>query len=276
MSAELRKRILVAVVGVPFALYIAYVGSLFFTLLIALVSVLIVRELSRLLRHLNWHAVPWITYATTLSLLTVAHYANTKGLTLVVYVALILGGIASLRPDALRGARRLIPTFYVSLAVGFPFATVIMIRDSSIWESNFAGMVMIMMVVGGVWIVDTAAYFVGRSLGKHKLAPNLSPNKTIEGALGSVLSGALFAYLWGLLIADQVSIPHRLVIGLIIGTMSVVGDLTQSMLKRAAGVKDSGSMFPGHGGVYDRFDSLLFVAPTVYLYLLAIGLIQMP
>ncbi|MCB2198190.1 phosphatidate cytidylyltransferase [bacterium] len=276
MSADLRKRLQVAVLGVPFGILAAYVGDWFFSLMILVVSSLIIRELSRLLRKLDWHSIPWLSYVTNASLIAVAHFYTLRELSLVVIIAVVIGGLSSLRGDALRGARRLIPTFYVSFAVGYPVATLVMIRDSVTWESNFAGMAMIMMIIGGVWIVDTCAYFVGRSFGRHKLAPRLSPNKTIEGALGSLFGGALFAALWGLMIQHQVGIWHRIVIGLLIGSVSVLGDLVQSMLKRAAGVKDSGSMFPGHGGVYDRFDSLLFVAPTVFIYMLAAGLLVIP
>lgn len=273
MSADLRKRLQVAVVGVPFGILAAYVGDWFFSLMIVVVSSLIIRELSRLLRKLDWHSIPWLSYATNIALIAVAHFFTLRELSLVVIVALVIGGLSSLRGDALRGARRLIPTFYVSFAVGFPVATLVMIRESVTWETNFSGMVMIMMIIGGVWIVDTCAYFVGRGLGRHKLAPRLSPNKTIEGALGSLIGGAVFAALWGMMVHQQVGLWHRVVIGLLIGSVSVLGDLVQSMLKRAAQVKDSGSMIPGHGGVYDRFDSLLFVAPTVFIYMYAAGLL---
>ena len=116
-----------------------------------------------------------------------------------------------------------------------------------------------------VWMTDTGAYLVGRKWGRHKLAPSLSPNKTIEGSLGglalALLTGALFG-LW-------IHLPLRdgLMVGLIAGVMGQVGDLFESALKREIGIKDFGGIMPGHGGALDRFDSLLFVTPLAFCYL---------
>ena len=116
---------------------------------------------------------------------------------------------------------------------------------------------------------DTGGYFAGRALGKHKLAPRLSPKKTIEGYIGGVLLGCI-----GVWVAQQsfeVCADLTLIDGLILGcvgvSLGVAGDLFESMLKRATGVKDSGTLIPGHGGVLDRVDALLFVSPFVYLYI---------
>ena len=116
-----------------------------------------------------------------------------------------------------------------------------------------------------VWMTDTGAYLVGRKWGRHKLAPALSPNKTIEGSLGglalALLTGALFG-LW-------IHLPLRdgLAVGLIAGVMGQAGDLFESALKREIGIKDFGGIMPGHGGALDRFDSLLFVTPLAFCYL---------
>jgi phosphatidate cytidylyltransferase len=116
-----------------------------------------------------------------------------------------------------------------------------------------------------VWATDTFAYLVGRSLGRRKLAPTLSPGKTVEGSLGgllgAMLAGAVFAH-W-----IHLSFPHGLVVGAIAGTVGQMGDLFESALKREIGLKDFGNLLPGHGGILDRFDSLLFVTPLAYLYL---------
>jgi len=117
----------------------------------------------------------------------------------------------------------------------------------------------------GVWTNDTMAYVCGRLFGKHKLYPSVSPNKTIEGFVGGVLFSGLalsiFAYFNDAL-TWQIS-----VLGLLIGVSSTLGDLFESFLKRHFGVKDSGNILPGHGGILDRFDGVLFAAPISYLYL---------
>jgi len=119
---------------------------------------------------------------------------------------------------------------------------------------------------------DIGAFFAGRSLGKHKLAPRVSPGKTWEGALGGLLSVALVA-LAGVL---HLSLPVAagVAFGCAVGIFSVIGDLTESMFKRAAGLKDSGSVLPGHGGILDRIDSLTAAAPLYALGLLEAGVIE--
>ncbi|GIV76149.1 phosphatidate cytidylyltransferase [Litorilinea aerophila] len=114
------------------------------------------------------------------------------------------------------------------------------------------------------WINDTGAYFTGVTVGRHKLWPRLSPKKTWEGTvggwMGAALSGGLFAWLMPL----PLSVPAGVAIGFVCGVLALFGDLAVSMIKRQVGVKDSGRFFPGHGGMLDRLDSLLFVLPFVY------------
>lgn len=122
-----------------------------------------------------------------------------------------------------------------------------------------------------VWATDTFAYFVGRGLGRHKLAPNLSPKKTIEGAIGGFIGAALIGAAAGFWI--HLPLKDGIVIGAMAGIVGPIGDLFESALKREIGIKDFGTVIPGHGGALDRFDSLLFVAPLAYLYLRLIALV---
>ena len=125
---------------------------------------------------------------------------------------------------------------------------------------------------------DTGAYFAGRSLGRHKLAPKVSPNKTWEGSVGGVLAAvAGMAVLYGLrgALRGVVMLPAwpvlvYVLVGVVLAVIGQVGDLAESMLKRDAGVKDSGGIFPGHGGVLDRCDGILFAAPALY-YMVLLG-----
>ncbi|HEY4484806.1 MAG TPA: phosphatidate cytidylyltransferase, partial [Nitrospiria bacterium] len=118
------------------------------------------------------------------------------------------------------------------------------------------------------WAGDTGAYYVGKSLGRRRLAPRVSPNKTVEGAIGGWLAGVLVAYLAQRWFLPILSVRESLVIGGLLGIVGQLGDLTESMFKRGSGVKDSGHFLPGHGGVLDKLDSLIFTAPTFYYYLL--------
>jgi phosphatidate cytidylyltransferase len=113
---------------------------------------------------------------------------------------------------------------------------------------------------------DSAAYYAGRTLGRHKLAPRISPQKTIEGSLGGVAANLLVTFIFHRILFIRYPFLHLATLGLTIGLVSQVGDLLESMFKRTAGVKDSGIIFPGHGGLLDRIDSLLLPAPIVYFF----------
>lgn len=121
------------------------------------------------------------------------------------------------------------------------------------------------LLLATTWSTDTAAYFVGMNFGRRKLAPGLSPKKTVEGSLGGVAGSVLAALVVGL-ITPRMAFYNYIFVGLLVGVVGQVGDLFESALKRQAGIKDSGTIIPGHGGVLDRFDSMLFTAPVVYYY----------
>jgi phosphatidate cytidylyltransferase len=117
---------------------------------------------------------------------------------------------------------------------------------------------------------DTAAYFVGRALGRHKLAPRISPGKTWEGAIGGVIGGVIIGLLFTLPIPLQLPLGYgtAVLLGVLISVFGQLGDLAESLLKRGTGVKDSGGLMPGHGGLLDRMDSVVFAGAVVYFYYL--------
>jgi phosphatidate cytidylyltransferase len=135
---------------------------------------------------------------------------------------------------------------------------------------HFAGAWWLLFVMFIVWGADSGAYMFGRLFGKHKLAPKVSPGKTWEGFFGGLLSSAIIAWLFAMLAPLTVS-PGTLVICAVIATLaSVLGDLTESMFKREAGIKDSGNLIPGHGGILDRIDSLTAAVPVFACLLLLV------
>lgn len=177
----------------------------------------------------------------------------------VMYVGFFLSSLVGIRQ--LFGGDPLVSTMATS-APGFDAGS----------DLSISGAYMLMAVLVSIWICDSAAYYVGRAFGRHKLAPKISPKKTWEGAVG----GAVFAiasmigfqeFLLGFL-----SIADAIVLGLIVGVLGQVGDLAESHFKRDAGVKDSSQLIPGHGGVFDRLDSLMFVSPLVYAYIVIISM----
>jgi phosphatidate cytidylyltransferase len=118
-----------------------------------------------------------------------------------------------------------------------------------------------------VWVTDTGAYAVGRAIGRHRMAPAVSPGKTWEGAAGSLLAGFAAAFALNELLDLGLALEHRVGLGLLLPVVIMLGDLAESALKRGLAIKDSSGLVPGHGGVADRLDSLLFAAPAVYYYL---------
>jgi len=125
-----------------------------------------------------------------------------------------------------------------------------------------------------VWLIfltafgtDIMAYFTGMLIGKHKLVPKISPKKTVEGAAGGIAGSVLFCGMFGYFVVPEL-LPHCLAIGVLGGFVSQLGDLTASIFKRKMGIKDYGNLIPGHGGILDRFDSVLFTAPMIYYYIM--------
>ena len=130
------------------------------------------------------------------------------------------------------------------------------------------GSAAVLFVVTVTWMVDSAAYFGGRRFGRHALAPMISPKKTVEGAVAGLAVGVVTALVIRLWWLPELSWVESLGAGLLLGCVGQLGDLAESMFKRRASVKDSGGWIPGHGGLLDKVDSLVFTAPTFYYYLL--------
>ena len=119
------------------------------------------------------------------------------------------------------------------------------------------------------WAADTTAYFVGRAIGKHPLAPHISPKKTWEGSIGSMLGSLLVAYAFSFWI--RIPLPHLLIMAAVGNIAGQFGDLLESAYKRSAGVKDSGGLLPGHGGILDRIDALILCIPVIWYYLVLVN-----
>lgn len=167
---------------------------------------------------------------------------------------------------------------YGLLYVGGGFLAMLAIREGTIGSylvSHFDTVMLepsrflMFLLIFSTWASDTFAFVFGKWLGKNKLCPEISPGKTQEGALGGFVGTVMVALIFAAVF--KFSLLHALAIGIIIAVTAPLGDLTESILKRVCQVKDSGNIIPGHGGVLDRFDSLLFAAPAVYVYVLCIA-----
>lgn len=133
-------------------------------------------------------------------------------------------------------------------------------------ETREAGLIYVFYSLFMIWATDSGAYFIGKAMGKRKLWPDISPNKTIEGFFGGILCAIIVAVLFTLITDIDVSLVTLTLITIVLSVFGQIGDLAQSAFKRHYGVKDSGNILPGHGGILDRFDSLLFVLPLLHFF----------
>lgn len=168
-------------------------------------------------------------------------------------------------------------TLFVIIYVGLMLSTLLPLRFSVVVAHDQSAVVpqryLLVLLFGVIWAGDACAYFVGRSLGRHRLFPHISPKKTLEGSLGGLVGSMLLAWALGRWwhAADMRVV---ILLGALAAVAGQVGDLVESALKRSADLKDSGELLPGHGGLLDRIDSLIFAAPVVWLALTAMHLWQ--
>ena len=156
-------------------------------------------------------------------------------------------------------ASTLLGAVYIGWAFGYHL---ILLRDLS-----GVGRELIFFLVVTIWLGDTAAYLFGKRFGRHKLRPTISPGKTIEGTIAGLVFGTLGGLgVWSFFLQDILSLPHALILGVLLGIVGQLSDLSESVIKRSADVKDSGQLIPGHGGLLDRCDSLIFSSPVLYYY----------
>jgi phosphatidate cytidylyltransferase len=179
-------------------------------------------------------------------------------MTALIGIGAVIVGMARVGPESLHSAAAAIfPLAYI----GLPLGALAAVRAS-------AGREAVLLIMGAIVISDSAQYYTGRAFGKHPLAPTISPKKTVEGAIGGVICGALFMAIALTFVFPSTPIVVRILLGLVIVFLGIAGDLFESRLKRVAGLKDSSTLIPGHGGVLDRIDALLFAIPVFYYMVL--------
>jgi phosphatidate cytidylyltransferase len=170
-----------------------------------------------------------------------------------------------LRPPQGRPTESWALTLGASLWLGWLISHFVLLRDLSPPFGLGSGTRWLVLMFLTTWVNDSAAYFVGKAIGRHPCCPYLSPKKTWEGTIGGWVGGVIATVLLGYVLVDLPWV-HGLVLGALVATVAPFGDLAKSMVKRQMGVKDFSALIPGHGGMFDRIDSLLFVAPVVYYY----------
>lgn len=253
-------RILSALVGIPVILLSVWYGGLLWSIVVLIIAVMGIFEMYHLWGKLNVHI--WLPGSLLGVLLFVGSAYFVKGdlfggailLILLVLVCYLVAVYPAFTFTDLAA------TLLTPIYAGWLLTHMVLLRQLP------GGFNYVLLVLVATWSTDTFAYFVGINLGKRKLAPVISPNKSVEGSAGGVAGSILAALVVGL--ADgRLMVMDCVVLGVIIGIVGQLGDLLESAFKRMAGVKDSGKLIPGHGGILDRFDSLYFTAPLVYYYI---------
>ena len=265
------KRILTAIVALPILLYTVWSHSpYFFVALTAIAIVLALAEFYSLAAKAGCKPEPLAGYIAGL-VVSASFVFDEPALTVAALAALTIAALsaAMLHPDEMKQSlvsvsATVFGVVYVALLAGCLIG-VRMIADAPQGTPHIAAK-LLTTFFAIVMMTDTGAYYTGRSIGRHKFAPRISPGKTIEGAIGGFVMAIVTGLLCKLSFFREIPATHALVLGAVIGAIGQLGDLAESMLKRAAGVKDSGAILPGHGGMLDRVDSLLFCAPVLYYY----------
>jgi phosphatidate cytidylyltransferase len=289
---NLTKRILVAVIGIPIVIYVAFMPYSLLGLMI-IFALVAVHEFYSLAKVKGF--VPQVTIGMILTALIVVSFAHAQLLRAALYfhphteiatltifllpIIMIVGVIATLTAELFKGypnpliqiSITLAGAVYIGFGMGGLYGVYEIFYDPAGQSSSAA--LFLIALLASIWICDSAAFMVGRKMGRHKIAERVSPNKTWEGGIAGLIAAIAVwliarAYIGGL---GEVSLTTAIAVGIIVGVMGQVGDFAESMLKRDAGVKDSSTLIPGHGGVLDRLDSILFVGPLTFVWLYLFG-----
>lgn len=288
------KRIVTALVLIPLVLLLVFKAPLWaIALVCCLVALLAEHEYLHIVRQYGVEPFEWLTYGLTIALFIAALFpfinsarvlvpsinGNIFWLVIVFSASPFLFLLAAMRRP---NSRESLPAATYSL-FGLPYIALSL--AALVWiRLHGDGVFWLLVLFAAVWAGDAVAMYIGKAFGKHKLAPRISPNKTWEGSLGS-LAGSLIACFVVLQFREQIVLSSRLLfhvvdisiappkimafvpLVIILNIAGQVGDLMESIIKRGADVKDSGTLLPGHGGILDRIDALLFAAPVLWYYL---------
>lgn len=266
----LRARILSAIIVVPVVALVVYLGGLPWLGIILVTGILAWLEMNGLLRRPAWSADRLLSLAFIVAALLEAYLRQSGHLRIdlfrpLVAALLMLGLVAALYDKADQPVQQWAMNTASSLYLGFllsHFITLRLLPDGLRWA--LAGLIL-------TWVYDAAAYFVGSALGRHKLWPRISPKKSWEGLAGGTLAILIVGPLLGLWWLN-IGPLRGLLLGALVALAAPFGDFAISLLKRTAQAKDSGHLIPGHGGVLDRLDSLLFTFPVVtYFAIFSLG-----
>lgn len=263
-----KQRAISAVILVIIAAITLYFGGALTCLVMCAVSLIGVMELLRIY-GLNKKGLGYAANGATVFYYALLYFDLHQFILplIAVYMLVILAIYVLTYPNY--KDKEIMAAFFAFVYVGVMLSYVYLIRDMK------HGLILVLLIFVSSWGNDTCAYLVGRAIGKHKMSPILSPKKSIEGLIGGIVGAGILGVVFGLIYNHFMQVAHSVWIFALIGAVcalpAVIGDLAASAIKRNNDIKDYGKLIPGHGGILDRFDSIIFTAPIMYyliLYLL--------
>lgn len=276
--SNLTQRILTAIIGVPLLLLVFYFGSYYFLIFILLIVGFGSYEFFRLVDNKNLDNKNIIGIVFCIILPIGAYFGYLYFIFLFTLVSIFTLFINLQKQDLSNTLIGAGTKFLGIVYIGWFLSHAILIRninesifpyiDNTNIKNNDIGFFWIVFVVACTFLNDSAAYFFGKYKGKIKLVPRLSPGKTVEGTVCGIFMALLSGMFINLLFSSPISYKWAMLLGFVVGVVAVLGDLIESMFKRSVSIKDSGGLLPGHGGVLDRFDSLILVFPVMYYLIL--------
>ena len=256
----MKQRMISAFVGVILLFVVLATGKIGLDVAIVLISCMAIFEVMSALGLSKNKTMMTISLLMPIAVMLASHFCR-EHMYAVLFVFLAAYLISMLFLHSKYSFDYVVKFFTVSVMI-----SVSLIHLSFVRRMDY-GVICIFFVLIGSWITDSCAYFTGIAIGKHKLAPSISPKKTIEGSIGGIVGVTViitaYALICGNIIDKDVNIISTVAIGIVSGVLSQFGDLCASIIKRENDIKDFGNIMPGHGGVMDRFDSFIFVAPVV-------------
>lgn len=254
----LKYRLLVAAIGLPLGFAAVILGGYFLFGLALVLTLLGLHEYYAIVRPYKPNVL--VGFLAGLGVVVGAFFLGTEGILIALAALVVLTFFWSLFGElGVHLVGRMAMTDFGVLWVGMGFAYILLLRNLQ------HGMALTILVLASTVMADSLAFFVGKAIGRHKMAPHISPGKTVEGAIGGLV-GAMIAALVVRIYSPWLPTKDALMLGLIVGVVGQWGDLFESTFKRDFRVKDSGRILPGHGGILDRFDSLLFAGLVAYWF----------
>jgi phosphatidate cytidylyltransferase len=265
MSPTLKYRILTAVFGIPLIIFLLLMKGWYVQIPATLLTLIGVYEFQKAFQLAGFKPIVGMGYLMTIALMATYIFSSQFSVPLVMLLIVLFYVLLAYHVVSSHSIVDVFITVFSVVYVAIPFILILSLskrQDYLLW-----------LVFAIAFLSDSFAYFAGKAFGKRKLIEKVSPNKTIEGALGGIVGSLLGTIVFKYWLMPELSLPFVIALGIAGSMASILGDLTASKIKRYCNIKDFGHLFPGHGGVLDRFDSILFTAPVIFVFAWAISIL---